>query len=75
MSRICDGDGPDATPLTKLHLNFTGPTRLLRSMRIADVSAFYTPAGGGVRTYVEAKLRAAARFGHEMIVIVPGERH
>jgi alpha-1,6-mannosyltransferase len=44
-------------------------------MRIADVSAFYTPAGGGVRTYVDAKLRAAARFGHEMIVIAPGERH
>lgn len=44
-------------------------------MRIADVSAFYTPTGGGVRTYVEAKLRAAARFGHEMILIVPGERH
>lgn len=43
-------------------------------MRIADVCAFYTPAGGGVRTYVEAKLRAAARFGHEMIVIAPGER-
>ena len=44
-------------------------------MRIADVCAFYTPAGGGVRTYVDAKLRAAARFGHEMIVIAPGERH
>jgi alpha-1,6-mannosyltransferase len=44
-------------------------------MRIADVSAFYTPIGGGVRTYVEAKLRAAERFGHEMIVIVPGARH
>ena len=44
-------------------------------MRIADVCAFYTPAGGGVRTYVEAKLRAAARFGHEMVVIAPGERH
>jgi alpha-1,6-mannosyltransferase len=44
-------------------------------MRIADVSAFYTPTGGGVRTYVDGKLRAAARFGHEMIVIVPGERH
>ncbi|MFL6724918.1 MAG: glycosyltransferase [Sphingomicrobium sp.] len=43
-------------------------------MRIADVSAFYTPAGGGVRTYVEAKLRAAARFGQEIVVIVPGER-
>ena len=44
-------------------------------MRIADVSAFYTPVGGGVRTYVDAKLRAAERFGHEMIVIVPGARH
>jgi len=39
------------------------------------VCAFYTPAGGGVRTYVEAKLKAAARFGHEVIVIAPGERH
>src|SRR3954469_13240750 len=44
-------------------------------MRIADVCAFYTPAGGGVRTYVEAKLRAGARLGHEMIVIAPGDRH
>ncbi|HZC37819.1 MAG TPA: glycosyltransferase [Sphingomicrobium sp.] len=43
-------------------------------MRIVDVSAFYAPAGGGVRTYVDAKLRAAARFGHEIIVIAPGER-
>jgi len=43
-------------------------------MRIADVCAFYSPVGGGVRTYVEAKLRSAARFGHEMIVIAPGER-
>ena len=44
-------------------------------MRIVDVCAFYTPAGGGVRTYVEAKLHAAARFGHEMIVIAPGADH
>ena len=44
-------------------------------MRIVDVCAFYTPAGGGVRTYVDAKLRAAARFGHEVIVIAPGKRH
>ena len=44
-------------------------------MRIVDVSAFYTPLGGGVRTYVDAKLNAAPRFGHEMIVIAPGERH
>jgi len=44
-------------------------------MRIVDVCAFYTPGGGGVRTYVDAKLRAAARFGHELIVIAPGQRH
>jgi alpha-1,6-mannosyltransferase len=43
-------------------------------MRIVDVSAFYAPQGGGVRTYVEAKLKAARCFGHEMIVVIPGER-
>ena len=44
-------------------------------MRIVDVCAFYTPAGGGVRTYVEAKLSAAARFGHEVIIVAPGLHH
>ena len=44
-------------------------------MRIVDVCAFYAPRGGGVRTYVDAKLRAAARFGHEIIVIAPGKTH
>jgi alpha-1,6-mannosyltransferase len=44
-------------------------------MRIVDVCAFYSPEGGGVRTYVEAKLKAAARFGHEMIVLAPGADH
>lgn len=43
-------------------------------MRIVDVCAFYSPAGGGVRTYIDAKLKAASRLGHEMIVIAPGER-
>jgi alpha-1,6-mannosyltransferase len=43
-------------------------------MRIVDVCAFYTPLGGGVRTYVEAKLKSARRFGHEMIILAPGER-
>ena len=43
-------------------------------MRIVDVCAFYSPAGGGVRTYIDAKLKAAARLGHEMIVIAPGAR-
>jgi alpha-1,6-mannosyltransferase len=75
MESMCVNEGPDASPLTKLHLKFTAPDRLVKPMRIADVCAFYTPAGGGVRTYVDAKLRAAARFGHEMIVIAPGERH
>ena len=75
MRNMCDNGTSCASPLTKLHLNFSATTRLIPRMRIADVCAFYTPAGGGVRTYVEAKLRAAARFGHEMIVIAPGERH
>jgi len=44
-------------------------------MRIVDVCAFYTPLGGGVRTYVEAKLRAAPRFGHEIVILAPGARH
>jgi len=44
-------------------------------MRIVDVCAFYTPSGGGVRTYVEAKLRAACRFGHEVVILAPGEQH
>jgi len=44
-------------------------------MRIVDVCAFYAPLGGGVRTYVNAKLKAAARFGHEVIVIAPGEEY
>ena len=41
-------------------------------MRIADVSAFYTPGGGGVRTYVERKLAFAEQAGIELAVIVPG---
>jgi len=44
-------------------------------MRIVDVCAFYTPAGGGVRTYVERKLAAAPAAGHEIIVLAPGRRN
>ena len=43
-------------------------------MKIVDVSAFYTPLGGGVRTYVDHKLRIGADFGHEIVVIAPGRR-
>lgn len=41
-------------------------------MRIVDVCAFYAPQGGGVKTYVERKLRAAASAGHEVIILAPG---
>lgn len=43
-------------------------------MRIVDVCAFYTPHGGGVKTYVEQKLRAALPGREEVIVIAPGRR-
>ena len=61
--------------IKKASLELNGHNRSLRPMRIVDVSAFYAPCGGGVRTYVEAKLKAAARFGHEVIVIAPGKEH
>lgn len=41
-------------------------------MRIVDVCAFYSTAGGGVRTYVEQKLAHGCARGHEMVLIVPG---
>ena len=43
-------------------------------MRIVDVCAFYTPSGGGVKTYVDRKLRAARNGTEEVIVVAPGER-
>ncbi|WP_336965790.1 glycosyltransferase [Sphingobium aquiterrae] len=41
-------------------------------MRIVDVCAFYAPDGGGVKTYVERKLKAGAQAGHEVIILAPG---
>ena len=41
-------------------------------MRIVDVNAFYTPSGGGVRTYVERKLKALPALGHEIVILSPG---
>jgi len=41
-------------------------------MKIVDVSEFYSPTGGGVRNYVDHKFRAAAKWGHELVVIAPG---
>lgn len=50
-------------------------------MKIVDVAEFYSDTGGGVKTYINQKLKAAQRLGHEMVVIAPGteseeeERH
>ena len=49
-------------------------------MKIIDVAEFYASRGGGVRTYIDLKLRAARAFGHELVVLAPGaedreERH
>jgi len=41
-------------------------------MKIVDVCAFYTPHGGGVKTYVDRKLAIGAAMGHEIVVIAPG---
>lgn len=41
-------------------------------MKIVDVCAFYTPHGGGVKTYVERKLAAGPELGHEIAIIAPG---
>ena len=41
-------------------------------MHIVDVNAFYAPAGGGVRTYVERKLTTLPMMGHDVTVIAPG---
>ncbi len=43
-------------------------------MKLVDVCAFYAPKGGGVRTYVDRKLKAGAALGHEVVVIAPGEQ-
>lgn len=40
-------------------------------MHIVDVCAFYTPHGGGVKTYVERKLRASMATGHRVTILAP----
>lgn len=42
-------------------------------MKIVDVCAFYSPQGGGVRTYVEQKLRIGPALGHEIVILAPGD--
>lgn len=42
-------------------------------MKIIDVAEHYAPQGGGVKTYIHNKIKAAQRHGHELIVIAPGD--
>jgi alpha-1,6-mannosyltransferase len=44
-------------------------------MKIVDVCAFYSPQGGGVKTYVRQKLAIGPSLGHEIVIIVPGSAH
>jgi alpha-1,6-mannosyltransferase len=44
-------------------------------MKIVDVCAFYSPQGGGVRTYVEQKLRIGPALGHEIVILAPGDEN
>ncbi|HJL41983.1 MAG TPA: glycosyltransferase [Myxococcales bacterium LLY-WYZ-16_1] len=41
-------------------------------MKIVDVAEFYAEQGGGVKTYIDHKLRAGSEAGHEMVVVAPG---
>jgi alpha-1,6-mannosyltransferase len=43
-------------------------------VRIVDVCGFYSPDGGGIRTYVEEKLRFAERLGQDITILAPGEK-
>jgi alpha-1,6-mannosyltransferase len=41
-------------------------------MHIVDISALYSPNGGGIRTYTHRKLEIADRLNKRLTVIVPG---
>lgn len=41
-------------------------------MRIVDVNEFYSPTGGGVRTYIDRKMGIMADLGHELVVLAAG---
>jgi alpha-1,6-mannosyltransferase len=44
-------------------------------VKLVDVAEFYAERGGGVRTYLDHKLVAGTRAGHEVVVVAPGERN
>ena len=44
-------------------------------MKIVDVCAFYSPQGGGVKTYVEQKMVIGPQLGHDITILAPGDAH
>ncbi len=40
-------------------------------MKVLDVAEFYAEKGGGVKTYIDHKLRAGSALGHEVVVVAP----
>ncbi len=44
-------------------------------MHLVDVCAFYSPSGGGVRTYIEQKLAIGPQLGHKITVLAPGDAY
>ncbi|MBY8823273.1 glycosyltransferase [Sphingomonas colocasiae] len=42
-------------------------------MKIVDVCAFYSPRGGGVKTYVGQKLAIAERLEQDITILAPGD--
>jgi alpha-1,6-mannosyltransferase len=42
-------------------------------MKIVDVCAFYSPRGGGVKTYVGQKLAIAERMGQDITILAPAD--
>ncbi len=44
-------------------------------MRLVDVSAFYSPHGGGVKSYVDQKLLLGPELGVEVVILAPGDEH
>ncbi len=41
-------------------------------MRLVDISALYSPQGGGIRVYTHRKLALAEQAGRDLTVVVPG---
>src|ERR1700736_6082303 len=44
------------------------------SMKVCDLTQFYSPFSGGVKRYLEEKRKYANALGHQHLLIVPGQK-